>query len=70
MNNAMFESAIKEFLKATTISDYSVEGVNSYSSYYNAGVIYECMGHIDEAINYYKKCGDYEPAVQRIHAIK
>lgn len=69
MNNAMFESAIKEFLKATTISDYAVEGVNSYSSYYNTGVIYECLGNIKEALKYYKKCGDYEPAVQRIHNI-
>lgn len=70
MNNTMFESAIKEFLKATTISDYAVDGVNSYSAYYNAGVIYECMGKIDEAIQYYKKCGNYSPALQRINAIK
>lgn len=69
MNNAMFEDAIKEFLNATTIADYAVEGVNSYSAYYNTGVIYECMGNTKEAVRYYKKCGDYEPAVQRIYNI-
>lgn len=66
MNNAMFKAAINEFLKATTISDYAVDGVNSYSAYYNIGVIYECIGNTEEAIRYYKKCNGYAPALQRI----
>ncbi len=66
MNNALFDNAIKEFLKATTISSYSVEGVNSYKAFYNIGVIYECMGNKQRAIDYYKKCGYYSPALERI----
>ena len=70
MNNAMFARAIQEFQKATTITAYAVEGVNSYLAYYNAGVIYECMGNIAEAAKSYKQCGNYAPALQRLDLIK
>lgn len=66
MNNAMFDSAIREFLKAVTISDHAVDGVNSYKAYYNVGVIYECAGKRDIAASYYKKCGEYAPAKERL----
>lgn len=67
MNNAMFQRAIDEFLKATSYAACAVEGVNSYKAYYNIGVIYECMGNMQEAIIYYKKCGQYTPARERLH---
>ena len=70
MNNAMFDRAIQEFLKAVTITDYAVDGVNSYKAYYNAGVIFECTENRTAAIDCYKKCGNYEPAFQRILAMK
>ncbi len=66
MNNARFTEAIEEFGKATTMEQFSVEGVNSYRANYNIGVIYECMGHINEACEYYIKCGKFEPAKQRL----
>ena len=66
MNNAMFHQAIQEFLKAPSISNYAVEGVNSYLAYYNAGVIYECTGNTSKALKLYAKCGDYPPALQRL----
>ena len=66
MNNAMFEDAVREFLKAATIADYAAVGVNSYLAYYNAGVIHECTGNIPEAAMLYKKCGDFAPALQRL----
>ncbi len=66
MNNAMFTQAIAEFKKAADFPVFSVAGVNSYSAYYNIGVIYECTGHIDQAKIYYKMCGAYEPAVRRL----
>ncbi|MBQ3601463.1 MAG: glycosyltransferase [Lachnospiraceae bacterium] len=69
MNNALFTQAIEEFQKATTISSYCVEGVNSYSANYNIGVIYECMGNHKEAIAYYSKCGTYAPALQRLQLL-
>jgi glycosyltransferase involved in cell wall biosynthesis len=69
MNNGLFEQAITEFKKAVTIPHYSVKGVNSYSAYYNIGVIYECLGNKEEAIANYKKCGDFAPAVARLTVI-
>lgn len=66
MNNAFFDRAIEEFQKATTIAAYSVDGVNSYKAYYNIGVIYECMGNKQLADKYYRKCGNYSPALERI----
>ena len=66
MNNAIFDKAIEEFLKATTISNYVVDGVNSYKAYYNIGVICECSGNSNDAIKYYRKCGNYAPALKQI----
>ncbi len=70
MNNAMFENAIQEFLKAATIANHAVHGVNSFLAYYNAGVIYECMGNNQEAVKLYEKCGNYAPACQRLNLIQ
>ncbi len=69
MNNAMFDRAIAEFKKAVTHPTYSVEGVNSYSAYYNIGVIYECTSHPEEAKAYYQMCGAYEPAIRRLEVL-
>lgn len=66
MNNGMLAQAIEEFQKAAAMKDFSIDGVNSYKAHYNTGVIYECLGKIKEARNYYKKCGDYEPAKIRL----
>lgn len=66
MNNSQFDHAIEEFQKATRHKECRNKGVNSYSAYYNIGVIYECLGKKEEAVLYYKKCGEYEPAKQRM----
>lgn len=66
MNNAQFDKAIEEFKKATAMEQFSVEGINSYRANYNIGVIYECTGHIDEAREFYIKCGAFEPAKKRL----
>lgn len=66
MNNARFEQAVNEFLKATQHKTCRNKGVNSYSAYYNIGVIYECLGKKEEANRYYEKCGDYQPAKKRL----
>lgn len=69
MNNERFEDAVREFRKATKYKECRNSGANSYAAYYNIGVIYECLGHTDEAKTYYEKCKDYEPAVKRLAAI-
>lgn len=66
MNNALFDKAINEFRKATSLTVYSAEGVNSYRANYNIGVINECMGNLEEAKKYYRMCGKYEVAQKRL----
>jgi tetratricopeptide (TPR) repeat protein len=66
MNNALFDLAVAEFLKATTVKAFAVDGVNSYRAFYNIGVIFECTGDLTTAQEYYEKCGDYPPARARI----
>lgn len=69
MNNSLFDAAIDQFQKASTMEEFAVDGVNSYKANYNIGVIYECTGHIPEAKTYYKKCGGYAPAKERLKAL-
>lgn len=70
MNNAKFEDAVAEFLKAVKHKECRNLGANSYAAYYNIGVIYECLGQMEQAQEYYKKCGDYEPAVKRVGVLQ
>lgn len=70
MNNALFDEAIAQFMKCTETKQYSVEGANSYLAYYNIGVIYECAGMPDEAVKYYRMCGDYRPAKEGLMRIQ
>lgn len=69
MNNAKFNLAVESFLKCTEYETSKMEGVNTYLPNYNIGVIFECLGHRDEALSYYRKCGNYETAVMRIKAL-
>ncbi|MCE5220764.1 MAG: glycosyltransferase [Clostridium sp.] len=62
MNNAKFTQAVKSFLECTKFSYSKVEGITTYSAYYNIGVIYNVLGFREKAIEYYSMCGDYEPA--------
>lgn len=70
MNNAKFSEAITEFLKATRMDIHKVEGVNSFRAYYNIGVIYECLGEIEKAKEYYCKCGEYTLAINQLMRVK
>lgn len=69
MNNERFADAIAEFEKAVTHTEAKAAGVNSYLAYYNAGVICECLGQTARAKEYYKKCGAYEKAADRLAAL-
>lgn len=70
LNNALFDDAVAQFKKATTFSYATVDGANSYRAWHNLGVIYECSGHKDLAISYYKKCGNFEPAKKRLEILQ
>ena len=69
MNNGMFNEAINEFLKVIKYRNCKMEGVTSYLSYYNLGVIYECLGKVKDATEYYKKCGNYSLAKNRLNIL-
>lgn len=69
MNAALFEDAIVQFEKATTIDDFATIGTNSFLAWYNAGVICEVCGLAGESLEYYHKCKNYEPALKRIEAL-
>lgn len=66
MNNAKFTQAVESFLECTKFSYSKVEGITTYSSYYNIGVIYDVLGFREKAIEYYSMCGDYELAKNRL----
>ena len=69
MKNARFTEAVREFEKAAGHAECRAQGVNSYRADYNIGVIYECLGKKEEALAYYRKCGGYAPAEERIHEL-
>ncbi|MCH5254925.1 MAG: tetratricopeptide repeat protein [Lachnospiraceae bacterium] len=69
MKKKMWEKALNEFQKATTLSSYSRKGVNSYRAYYNIGSIYEILGDIEKAREYYQKCGDHNNAARRLEEL-
>jgi Glycosyltransferases involved in cell wall biogenesis len=70
MNNAMFQESVSKFLQCQNNKECRIEGVNSYLANYNIGVIYECLGMLNEAVKYYKKCGNYILALNRLKVIK
>ncbi len=64
MNCGRFEDAIDTFVFCTTLPASRTTGTNSFMAWYNAGVILEIAGLPSEAAEYYKKSGDYTPAVE------
>ncbi len=62
--------AMAEFIKATTFTNYRVEGSNSFIPYYNMGCINELFGDIPHARMMYEKCGNFQPALDRLQMIE
>lgn len=69
MNNTNFQKAAETFLKCTEFKEGKIEGITSFLPLYNIGVIFECLGFKEDALNYYKMCGDYPLAELRIDNI-
>ena len=66
LRNGMLSEAVEEFIKATELDKVQVQGTNSFIPMYNLGCINEVLGDTDMAIELYKKCGDFEPAMSRL----
>jgi len=69
LRNGLVLKAMAEFLKATTFKTSHVEGANTFIPTFNMGCINEVVGDIDAAVRYYKKCGDFKPALDRLEAL-
>lgn len=58
--------ALGEFLKAITMPPGRQQGVNSFLPCYQIAIIYDNMNNMEIAVMYYKKCGDFAPAINRL----
>ena len=65
MNNAMFDAA-GEFLKAVKHRDCPDGGGKSYATYYNVGVINECLWEKSASEVLLSESVAVEPAVKRL----
>ena len=61
--------AMSEFIKATSMDNPYAEGTNTFLCWYYMGLINERMGNVDAATSFYKKCGDFEPALKRLSGL-
>jgi len=65
-NNGILVEAVEAYQSCIGADIVDFSGITSYLSYYNIGVILECIEMVEDAIEMYKNCGDYEPAVARL----
>lgn len=70
LKNGLLVQAMKEFLKATTFPEADVEGANTYTPLYNMGYINELLGNKEAAIQLYKSCGNFKPALEHLNNLK
>lgn len=61
--------AMMEFVKATQCSVTHTDGANTYIPWYNIGLINEMLGRIDDAVSFYRKCGDYPLALESLYRL-
>ena len=62
--------ALLEFMKAILCEKQRRQGTNSFIPYYNIGTIYEALGKKELAIENYRKCGDFAPALEKLEMLK
>jgi len=65
-NNGLFVEAVESYESCIGADESDSNGITSFLSYYNIGVILECVGMIEDAIEMFKNCGDYKPALKRL----
>lgn len=70
LRNGMIIQAMTEFLKATTFPTARTEGANSFIPTFNMGCINEVLGDIHTAVTLYRKCGNFQPALERLKELE
>lgn len=58
--------ALPEFIKALTAPEYDSPDSKKEVPSYFIGHIYQCYGQIDVAIQHFRNCGNYPPALERL----
>ena len=58
--------ALPEFIKALTAPEYDSPDSKSVTPSYFIGHIYQCYGQNDIAIQHFRNCGDFPPALERL----
>lgn len=66
LHNKQYINAMKEFLMATSYETADVDGANTYTPLYNMGYINELLGNREAAIQLYKSCGNFGPALEHL----
>jgi hypothetical protein len=66
----MLQEAVGCYESCIGADVFDSNGIASFLPYYNIGVIFECVGMIEDAILMYTSCGDYEPAKHRLAELK
>lgn len=69
LRNKQYVKAALQFIKATTTERFFTLGANSFIAFYHLGVVYEMLGQYDMSLDFYKQCGDYAPALERMKLI-
>lgn len=70
MNNGQLQAAVDTFLLCTKMAPGRNQGVNDFKANYNIGVILECSNMKEKALELYRKCGNYPPALAGIARIQ
>jgi glycosyltransferase involved in cell wall biosynthesis len=68
--NGLLVEAVECYQSCLGEDALDYKGITSFLSYYNIGVILECIGMTDDAKQMYVQCGDYPPAVARLKAMQ
>lgn len=69
LRNGMLDQAMEAFEAAMNAKVTITEGAKLQIPAYNMACIHELYGETEEAIELYKKCGNYEPAMERLQLI-
>ena len=70
MKNGNYLKAALNFIKATTLTEFKVEGTNSFLAYYHLGITYEMIGNAEMALMFYEKAGNYPKAIAQVERLK
>lgn len=70
VRSGMLEQAMDSFESAISLDNLILGGSASNIPMYNMAGIYELLGENDKALEMYRKCGDYAPAVERLKELQ